>query len=303
MSKKITVNIQGLSRRSIGLLSPIKPKKGNIFISLDLSQGEPTVTSHYSKDPLYTEASFGMIGQTPHYNKQGVLLIDDIYVMTASKAPMFRDTVRDFFDFKYLLTDKGWVKGSSGLCFQDAWLKDKEGIQGLMKKPFRQASKTNCLGISYSMGPKKMVTNAYLSGFSLDLPQAQEFYKTYWNMYWGVRQLEKRLQAECKKKGYLVNAFGYRIIPDSEHKVLNYFIQSSVSGIMHVLSAKYKALYPKALYVATIHDENIYEIPEDDLEVAKARFFEAVDSLNNDLKWSVPMRCGWVTGRDLYEAK
>ena len=60
---------------------------------------------------------------------------------------------------------------------------------------------------------------------------------------------------------------------------------------------------PDALYVTTIHDENIYMIKEGDEEKFKLALNQVTDTMNEELKWSVNLRFGAVFGKDLYAAK
>ena len=88
------LNVQGLARRDEGLkglkglCSYIIPDEGRVFLSMDLGAGEPTCTAHYSQDPRYFHASVGGIGQPPYVYSDGVLMIDDVYIMFMSKTPI-----------------------------------------------------------------------------------------------------------------------------------------------------------------------------------------------------------------------
>lgn len=153
------------------------------------------------------------------------------------------------------------------------------------------------------MGPKKMVKQTYDNGFDLDLKTAKEFFKAYWELFSGVKRLGERLEAEFTRNGYLVNPFGYRLVPDKPFKSLNFFIQSSVSGIMHVFVAKLMAVAPYAHFITVIHDELIADVPEDRVEDFRRARDLATDSLNADLKWSVNIRTGFAVGANWFEAK
>ncbi len=284
------LNVQGLSRRDPGLMSCILPNPGNIVVSADLSAGEPTIASHFSRDKNYYAATFGMVGKEPYYDGD-VLMIDDIYLMVMSVSPIGKDVMRELFNTQF-----------SGLSFAQQWVANADVIKGMIKDQ-RALHKILTLGLGYSMGPKKLVKSAYEKGHVLPLKTAQEFFKAYWTLFAGVKDLGNRLEQKFKRDGYLVNPFGYRLIPDPSYKALNYFIQSSVSGLMHVLCAKFFALCPYAEFVTVIHDELIIEVPEHKQEEAKQLFYQAVDSLNNDLNWSVKIRCGWVTGGNWFTAK
>jgi len=283
------LNVQGLARRVPELMTTIGQYSDRENVSIDLSSGEPTVSAHYSRDPNYLYACFDGVGKAPFF-KDGILMISDIYLMTMSKSPIGANTIREAFDKKW-----------NGKSFADQWLEDDEVIKKALKAS-RQLHKMLALGLGYGMGPKKMVNQCYDNGYSLDISTAKLFYKAYWSLFSGLRQFANKCQLQVQAKGYIVNAFGYRATPPP-HKAFNYLIQSSVSGIMHVFLAKLLAAAPYAEFVVCIHDELIMTIPKG----MRDEFFKAKElatqSLNDDLKWSVPIRTGFVVGSNWYEAK
>ncbi len=287
------LNVQAMARREPLLMRAVRPTPGNVFVSVDLSAGEPTIITEFSKDPYYTAATFSMNGKAPYYDASDVLLIDDIYLMGMSVSPMGKDRMlRAFYEEKI-----------DGMSFQEAWVKNPELIQKGLLKEERAFHKTLILGLGYSMYAPKMVESAYKAGYQLSLPDAKKFYKAYWNLFKDVKALGQRLQYQHQSKGSLTNIFGYRLVPDKKHKALNYFIQSSVSGLINALCAKYFTVCKSAKFVTVIHDEIIFEIPKDEIEECKSLFFKSLGSLNEDLGWSVKVRCGWKEGSDFYEAK
>ena len=285
------LNAQGLSRKNKLLMETLIPRPGYTFVSCDLSAGEPTVVSHFSRDPNYIAACFGMVGKAPYYDSAGVLQIDDIYIMSMSVSPMGRAKTLDLFNSTF-----------NGMSFSEQWLQDPDFIKGQIKSE-RAFHKILALGLSYAMGPKHMVEASFAAGYSLSLKDARAFFKAYWELFKEVKRFGTSLEERFKLKGYLINPFGYRLIPDPEYKSLNYFIQSSVTGIMHVLCAKFFKVAPFTEFVTVIHDEIIIEVPTPRVEEAKALMKLSTDSLNEDLNWSVKIRVGWAEGRNLYEAK
>lgn len=285
------LNVQGLSRKSPLLMKALQCRPNHTIVSIDLSAGEPTVTAHYSRDKNYLWATFDGVGQLPKY-EEGILKIDDVYFMTMSVSPMGKDYLADIFHTKQF----------NGLPFPEAWLVNPEVVRTELKKP-RQQHKILALGIGYGMGPKKMVRSAYDAGFELSFKDAEKFHSAYWHqLFPGLKSLSDRLAREVEKKGYIINPFGYRLLPDP-HRAFNYFIQSSVSGIMHVFGIKLFAIAPYAKFITCIHDEFLVEVPLDKLEQFKHDKDKATDSLNDDLKWSVKIRTGFITGQDWYTAK
>lgn len=284
------LNAQGLARTDKNLMSCLLADEGRTVVSVDLSAGEPTATTHYSKDKNYYDATFGMVGKKPYY-QGGLLKIDDIYFTTASFSPVGAQNMREAFNTTY-----------DGLTFADKWLEDPEFLKTHLKA-IRKPHKTLTLGIGYSMGPKKLEISAYKNGFQLSLKQAQIFYQQYWDTFAGVRALGKWLEKYYKTHGHIINDFGYRLVPDANYKCLNYYIQSTVSGIINTLCFKFFQACPYARFITVIHDEVLFDVPDERIGDAKKLMQACVNSLNNELNWDVAIRTGWAPGKDWYTAK
>jgi hypothetical protein len=132
MAKKSRLNAQGLARRSVELVGCIKPLPGHATVSVDFASGEPTVTSHFSRDPNYLYSTFEGVGKDPFW-KNGVLMIDDIYLMTMSISPIHRRRIEEAFRDSY-----------DGLSFVEAWRKDPDIVKKRIKKE-REFTKAACL--------------------------------------------------------------------------------------------------------------------------------------------------------------
>jgi DNA polymerase I-like protein with 3'-5' exonuclease and polymerase domains len=185
--------------------------------------------------------------------------------------------------------------------FAEQWERDEEVIKSYLKK-HRQVCKMLALALAYGMQPKKMVKQMLENGYVMSFRDAKAFYAAYWQLFSGVRQLADRLEAQCRQDGYLVNEFGYRLTPDPR-KAFNAMIQSSVSGIVHILTAKLFALAPWARFSTIIHDEILAECPVDRVEEFRQAKDEAARLLNEELGWSVNIRVGFAVGATWFEAK
>lgn len=293
------LNPQGLARRDKPLMSAIVPDPGYVFVSADLSAGEPTCTAHYSQDRNYYDATFGMVGKEPFYTDDGLLKIDNLYYTVMSVSPMGKQLARDLFhaDYHGDTFARRWASNADyqGSPFQD-WVKDQVKSQYAFHK-------IGTLGMGYAMGPRKFQQAAYDAGHVITFGQAKDFYNTYWGLFADIGRFAKRCAASAKQNGYLVNDFGYRLLPDKDYKAFNYFIQSSVSGIMHVLCAQFFARASFCRFHLVIHDEVIFSCPAERVDEARAAMRAAEDALNNMLKWRVRVRVGFAVGNNLYEAK
>lgn len=284
------VNGQGLSRRDIGLMSCLLAPPGKKLCSIDLSAGEPTLLTHFSQDPLYRAATFDLVGKRPEW-KNGILMIGDIYLMVGSVSP-----------FKKELED-AWKFGEfDGQSFADAWVKDDEVVKKKLKK-FRQFVKMICLALGYGLGPKRMVKHAYKFGYVITLTEAKAFFNAYWDLFQGIHRFGKILGNEYKRKGYLYNAFGFRLVPEAEYKALNFFVQSGVSGLMNMINRQLFAPESPAEFVGLIHDEDLCQFAVDKEDVFRQYKDDVMLDINKQLGWSVDIRTGWATGFNFYDAK
>lgn len=280
------LNIQAMARKEKELMSCLLPEDGYEFASIDLAAGEPTVTTHYSRDVNFRAINFDMVGKTPTYTN-GLLLLDDPYLSFASVSPLGGQAIAD-----------AW---SAGL-FSD-WVNDSSIAKDSLKK-VRALHKTLFLALMYGQGPRGMVNFSADQGISLDIKTAKETYRMFWEVLFpGVNQLGKRLEHQFEKQGYLYNAFGYRLVPEQPRLALNYTIQSSVSGIIKVLADMFFAQAPWAAWVTCIHDELVITYPVERREETRTALVAATKQLNDYLQWSVDIRTGWKTGNNLYEAK
>jgi hypothetical protein len=280
------LNIQALARKEKDLMGCLIPEDDYEFASVDLSAGEPTVTTHYSRDVNFRAINFDLVGQTPTY-RSGLLLLDDPYLSFASISPLGGQAIAD-----------AW---SSGLF--EGWLTDADAVKGKLKKT-RALHKTLFLALMYGQGPMGMVNFAADQGINLDFKTAKETHYQFWNVLFpGVRLLGERLEHQFEKQGFLYNELGFRMIPDRPGVALNFTIQSTVSGVMKVFETFLFELAPWASYLTTIHDEVCITYPIARREDTRHAVKLATKKLNEYLNWSVLIRTGFVTGASMYEAK
>ncbi len=280
------LNPQGMSRSEEQLMSCMIADHGRVFVSVDLSAGEPTVVSHYSGDKLFTAANSGMIGKRPYYDGD-LLMISDQYIMTLSVSKQGRALVKQWWD--------------EGLA--DDWVRDDEAVKKRHKK-HRTPAKTNSLACLYEMGAAEMSRNAARNQFDLSIAEAKVFKDLFWKeLFPGVKRERDRTIAKYERDGFIVNEFGFRGAPEQAYKAFNWRIQSSVSGIIKLLVVKFFHAAPWAKYIKVVHDELIFDTPVERLEETKLAWDVAVASLNEDLGWSVKIRTGWAPGFNMYTAK
>ncbi len=287
------LNVQAMARRDEGLMTCILPDEGCVFVSRDMSAGEPTIITHFTEDPYYRYFCFDGVGKKPYYDN-GILMVDDIYLAYASVCPMFATDIRQAFD-------TGVFDGRS---FAEAWMKDPETVKGhKLIKGIRKNAKWITLAFGYGLGPKTLMKKAIEAGMKVTFGQCKAAFKAYWHLFKGIKSYSERIEKHVEQYEYFVNNFGYRFKPQELRKSFNGFIQSSVSGLFHWEGVLIEEEAPYAKYVSTIHDEELNMIPIDKVEEFKQAQDRVVRLMNEQLKWSVDLRFGYSVGANFYEAK
>ena len=282
------VNLPALARRDIPFMSCWEADPDHVIISSDFTSLEPSITAHFSKDYNYSYATYYGIGKEPYINENGILMIDDVYLLVASAMPGLKEPVLEFFSDP--ANCKKWVEDSD-------WCKS----QKLIKGP-RKSAKPACLGFNYGMGPKRFVKQCYDAGIPMTLTQAKAMYKAYWELFPEIRKLTQLLEAAFKKQGFFVNSFGYRLTTEP-HKAYNAVIQSSASGVVDIITYKFFRELPEAKFIALVHDEFIYQIPKKLLKEAKETTDRCLKSLNDDLQWDIAMRLDFTIAETFADIK
>ena len=287
------VNIQALSRREKALMSMLLPDPGKVFVSSDMSAGEPTIITQLTGDPNYKYFCFDGIGKAPYYAGD-TLMIDDIYLGYASKCPLFMDEMLHHFNFTLF----------NGNSFAAQWLIDPDVIKEHKPIKFiRKNSKWMALAFGYGLGPKSVVPKAVEAGLNVKHSDGQGSFNAYWSTFHGIKRYARQLENHTKSVGWFANMFGYRFVPEQPRKAFNGMIQSSVSSLFHWYLILMNHFMPEAEYVTTIHDEAIYMIKLGEEDTFRRALKSVTDHMNNELRWVVDLRFGTVFGRSLYEAK
>ncbi len=276
------LNILALDRRDKGFMQTLLADEGQTLISIDLVAGEPTVVANFSGDLNYRWATIDGVGKRPHWDDHGVLKIDDIYLMFTSVTPVGRKELSDFDP--------------------EEWMKDPEVVKTKFKR-IRTLHKTAALGLSYTMGVKKLQKTFFENGHDYDETVCKEIYDAYWALFANVKQYSDYLAAVVSRNKCLINPFGFRCYPNSPRLAFNYFCQSTVNGLMAVLTNCIEERAPWARLITVIHDEDIYSIPSGREEEFKGLVDDAVKDMNDAIRWDVKIRTGFATGRNFYEAK
>ena len=282
--KKVTINLPALARRDEPFMACWRADPGYSFVSQDVVSLEPSVTAHFSKDKRYRWATVDGIGKAPYYDGT-ILMIDDVYLMTASQLPPTAHKIREAWD--------------QGLF--DKWISDPESVKKALKSP-RNFAKVCALGLGYGMGAKKLQRTCEEAGVVISFKEAKVVKDTYWRLFSGLKTFAEVLEWRCKNDGFIVNPFWYRITPEP-HKAFNAYIQSSASGVLDLYCSILFDEAPWLSFVTIIHDEVVFQCPDDRIKDLPALTDKCTKSLNEALNWTVPIRFGTVVAKTFKDFK
>ncbi|KXG78858.1 DNA polymerase I [Fervidicola ferrireducens] len=129
--------------------------------------------------------------------------------------------------------------------------------------------------------------------------EAREYIESYFNRYPKVRDYIRETIKDAKMKGYVttilnrrryipdINSRNYNLRSFAERVAVNTPIQGSAADIIKVAMVKiynhFKELKLKAKMLIQVHDELIFDVPKDELEVVK-------NIVKSDMETAVPLR-------------
>lgn len=138
----------------------------------------------------------------------------------------------------------------------------------------RRRAKVINFGILYGMG-----VNALKDSLGTDRAEAQEFYTRYFETFGALAEYLEKTRREATRKGYTETHFGRRryfpgikskipyIRAQAERMAINAPMQGTQSDIMKIAMVRlhdyFKKEAPEAMIVLQIHDELMFEVPEE----------------------------------------
>ncbi len=164
----------------------------------------------------------------------------------------------------------------------------------------RAQSKTVNFGVIYGMGPIALAKR-----LGIAKSDARHFIEAYFEKYHGVRSFMDATLAEARKTGEVRTLLGRRrLLPDlrsanqmkrsyAERIAQNTPIQGTAADILKLAMVKLaEPVVPGAQMVLTVHDELVFEVPEDRIDEAAKKTKEAMESI---LALGVPLEVdvGW----------
>ena len=175
----------------------------------------------------------------------------------------------------------------------------------------RRQAKTVNFGIVYGISDFGLSEQLGVS-----VQEARKFIDTYYQKYPKIRTYMDSLVADCEKNGYVTTIMNRRReIPEIHDKnrmvrefgkraAMNAPIQGSAADLIKIamihIDKKMKEEKVKSRMILQVHDELIFNVPEDEIETMKKLI---TDGMVNAMQLKVPLTCEISVGKNWYEAK
>ncbi|OPA80926.1 DNA polymerase I [Paenibacillus selenitireducens] len=174
----------------------------------------------------------------------------------------------------------------------------------------RQAKAVN-FGIVYGISDYGLSQN-----LNITRKDAAKFIEQYFAVFQGVRKYMDDIVKEARKNGYVttllerrrylpeINASNFNLRSFAERTAMNTPIQGTAADIIKLAMVKMEERLQteqlKSRMLLQVHDELVFEVPEDELEIMKELVPEVMAAA---LKLDVPLQADVSYGANWYEAK
>ncbi|MDP5274445.1 DNA polymerase I [Chengkuizengella axinellae] len=175
----------------------------------------------------------------------------------------------------------------------------------------RRTAKAVNFGIVYGISDYGLSQN-----LNITRKQAKQFIDQYKSVYSGVDQFMDNIKKQAKQNGYVttllhrrrylpeINSRNFNLRSFAERTALNTPIQGSNADIIKLamiqIEERIQAESLKSKMLLQVHDELVFEVPEDELDIMKQIVPEIMESVI-DLK--IPLKVDVSYGRNWFEAK
>jgi DNA polymerase-1 len=174
----------------------------------------------------------------------------------------------------------------------------------------RQAKAVN-FGIVYGISDYGLSQN-----LGITRKEAARFIEQYFSVFQGVRAYMDEIVKIARRNGYVttllerrrylpeINASNYNLRSFAERTAMNTPIQGSAADIIKLamvqMAERLKLEKLQSRMLLQVHDELVFEVPEDELETMKQLVPEVME---NAIQLSVPLKADVAYGANWYEAK
>ena len=168
-------------------------------------------------------------------------------------------------------------------------------------KEMRRAAKTVVFGILYGISPYGLSQN-----LGITQAEAKKYIDAYFDRYAGVKAFLDRTIAQARERGYTATILGRRRpIPEitstdpvqrgfGERMAVNSPIQGSAADLIKLamihVHRRLRDELPRTKMILQVHDELVFETPEDEVERAKQLVKSEMEAAGTHLGLSVPLK-------------
>jgi hypothetical protein len=245
----------------------LRARPGMRLIQADAVALEPTVLAEFSRDKTLWQV-YGP-GAKPN----------DIYLLVAAKIPALGKEIRKYYD-----PDNP----------------TPEGIKAAKKhcKAERDLAKKFHLMSAYKAGPNKIFEELTLAGVDVTLTQVRQIHREYWRLFSGVQRFEEQLKdIWTSHEGWIPSVLGTPICVAESliNDLVNRFCQTSGHQILQMWIANIQKLRLERKVdmwpiIVDLHDETIWEAPEEQAEAAAQVMTDALVITNNTLEMEIKIQ-------------
>ena len=178
-------------------------------------------------------------------------------------------------------------------------------------KDMRRTAKAINFGIIYGMSSWGLSERINITPM-----EANMFINKYFYNYQGVKECLDKFVSDAKTLGYSLTLYGRRrYIPQlndkngmlrgfGERTAMNSPIQGTAADIikiaMNKVSAALKANNLRTVMIAQVHDELVFDVPKEEIEIVKKLVKETME---NAVSLDVPLEASIECGKNWFEAK
>ena len=252
------------------VMSALKCDDGFVGVHADLASIEPCVLAHYSEDPTLLKVYRAGLG--------------DIYLDLALDMFPENNELREGYNPNVPITSEV-----------------KERFKDL-----RAICKTIHLAVSYTGTYITVAKNLSKNGYPTTKGQAMDLVKRYWSKFQRVKAFNARLQDIYQTKGPIRNLTGRVIqVPSIYVKdLMNRLVQSGAHDILRLWVMEIIRLFESRavewrFWLVDLHDSTTFMVKEGQQDLARQCYENALKSVEQELRLSVPLRMEFKTCRNL----
>ena len=168
----------------------------------------------------------------------------------------------------------------------------------------RRIAKVLNFGVIYGLSPHGIARQTNLSQ-----ADGKKFIDIYFNKYPGIQEYLDGVKTQCREKGYVetilgrrrylpdISAKNFRLRSQAERAAINMPIQGTAADIIKIaminIQNRLNDLSMKSMMILQVHDELIFEVPNNELSQMESIVHELMSSsINLEVPLSVEIKRG-----------